>query len=151
MMLAPTQGDRDVNGSNFSHNHDAFTSQALPDVRKGPANMMNAIDKQSDYHNQLQQVTKINQSCILMSDESFHQTTINAQTPHMQIVQSQLDSQWAPRKQFSWKQGFLYAHKPPTRRLTQPTKSSHHHPSVKKEPINTSCKVLIIDFSPTMA
>jgi len=38
MMLAPTQGDQDINSSNFSHNHDAFASQALPDVRKGLAN-----------------------------------------------------------------------------------------------------------------
>jgi len=73
---------------------------------------MNAINKQSDYHDQLQQVMKTNQSCILMPGESFHWTTINAQTPHKQIVQSQLDSQWAPRKWFSWKQGFLYAHNP---------------------------------------
>jgi len=44
-----------------------------------------------------------------------HKGTTTDQAPQLDV---KLDGQWAMRTHFSWKEGFLTAHKPPTHWLT---------------------------------
>jgi len=57
---------------------------------------------------------------------------------HALQLGNQLDGLRAPRKRFSWCQGFLKAHKPPTRQSTLRSQLKTHHGSTTKGSNNTS-------------
>jgi len=115
-----------------------------PDANDGPEAVMHAIDAWLDYQDYLES-KQAPQSHRSAADIQHHPRPVdgerllelqpdirqgqNTSTELVTQPGGQLDGQRVPRKRFSWSQGFLKAHKPPTR---QPI------PTARPQPQNDS-------------
>jgi len=120
-----------------AHNQTAVEPPPLPsppDANDGPEAVMKAIDAWLDYQDHLDNKQALSPPHRSEVDEEYHpppgidgrpmeqqpnvrlcQTITTKQAPQLG---NQLNGLRALRKRFSWRQGFLKAHKPPTRQST---------------------------------
>jgi len=139
------------------HNQIVVEPPPLPsplDANNGPKTVMKAIDAWLDYQDYLNNKQALSLPHRSNADEEHHpppgiEEQPMEQQPNIQLCQTitmehilqlgdQLNGLRAPRKRFSWCQGFLKAHKPPTCWPTPMSQPKTHHGSATKGANNTS-------------